>query len=145
MKVILLDDIKKIGKKYDVKELKEGYARNFLLPKGLVKIATGPALNELAKQKADWAEKEKALIKKLQNDAEEIKKIKLGFSAKAGEKKELFGSISEKEIKKALHEKGFSDIEIEIEKPIKTIGEHHVKIKFGKGIEAEIKITVSAI
>lgn len=145
MKVILLEDIKKLGKKFDVKELKEGYARNFLLPKGLIKIATTQALNELAKQKTVWEEKEKALVEQLKKDAEKIKKIKLEFSAKAGEKKELFGSIGENEIKKALFEKGFSGIEIEIAKPIKTLGEHQIKIRFGKGIETEIKIIVSAI
>ncbi|MBI2591589.1 MAG: 50S ribosomal protein L9 [Candidatus Brennerbacteria bacterium] len=142
MKVILLEDIKKLGKKFDVKELKEGYARNFLLPKGLIKIASDQALNELAKQKAVWEEKEKALIEQLKKSAEEIKKIKLEFSAKTGDKKELFGSISENEIKKALLEKGFSGVEIEIEKTIKSLGEHPVKINFGKGIEAEIKINV---
>ncbi|MEK7146793.1 MAG: 50S ribosomal protein L9 [Patescibacteria group bacterium] len=142
MKVILLEEIKKLGKKFDVKELKEGYARNFLLPKGLIKIATPQAMNELNKQKAVWEEKEKSLIEQLKKSAEEIKKIKLEFSAKTGEKKELFGSVGENEIKKALLEKGFSEIEAEIEKPIKTIGEYPVKIKFGKGIEAEIKITV---
>ena len=142
MKVILLEDIKKLGKRFDVKELKEGYARNFLLPKGLIKIATSQSLDELTKQKSVWEEKEKTLIEKLQKNAEELKKIKLEFSAKTGEKKELFGSVSENEIKKALFEKGFSGIEVEIEKPIKALGEHPVKIKFGKGIEAEIKITV---
>jgi large subunit ribosomal protein L9 len=144
MKVILLQNIDKLGKKYDIKEVSDGFARNFLIPKGLVKIATKENLNWLEKIK----EKEKKVLEKELKDAQELVKEIDGFElempVKIGEKGELFEKIGPQQIAKALKEKGFKieKNQIELEEKIKEIGEYKIKIKLPHNLETEIKVIV---
>jgi large subunit ribosomal protein L9 len=144
MKVILLQNIDKLGKKYDIKEVSDGFARNFLIPKGLVKIATKENLNWLEKIK----EKEKKVLEKELKDAQDlVKKIdgfELEMPVKIGEKGELFEKIGPQQIAKALKEKGFKieKNQIELEEKIKEIGEYKIKIKLPHNLETEIKVIV---
>mgnify|MGYP001602559090 FL=1 len=144
MKVIFLADIADAGKKFEVKDLKDGYVRNFLLPKKLVKIATAAALKQLIQEKAAWEKKEKELLSKLQAEAEKINGLALEFKLKTGEKGEIFSSVGETDILKSLLGKGFQTVKkVSLEKPIKTKGEHLVEVNLGKGIKAQLKIKIS--
>ena len=147
MKVILLEKINKIGDKFEIKDVKSGFARNFLLPKKLAKLATPQNLKwlEKIKEKAKTeAEKEKKEIKEM---VEKLKKIKLSFEAEASKEGRLYGGITASQIIEKLKEKG-----IEVKKEwlknyssIKEIGSHQIKIKLPHQFEAEIKITIKAI
>jgi large subunit ribosomal protein L9 len=163
MKVILLETIKGLGKKYDVKIVKDGYARNFLLPRGLAKIAAEKTIKELEAKKIIWEKEEQATREKLEILAKDLNNKEFKFALKTGKpsnvqrdaslgkKKEvIFGSISKNEIKKAVLASisrfpvSEDDIEIKFEHPIKTLGEHSVEIDFGKGVKTRIKVIAEA-
>jgi large subunit ribosomal protein L9 len=143
MKVILLQDIKNLGKKYDVKDVSDGYARNFLIPRGLAEAATTAALNRIAEIKSRIAAQKKQLLETLEKRKETLAGTTLIFKLKTGEKGEVFGSVSARDIENALSERGIADVKIELEKPIKELGEHLVGINLGEGIKTKIKVLVS--
>ena len=140
MKIILLDNIKGLGGKFEVKEVKNGYAKNFLISRNLAKAATEANLKILAKEKATWELQEKKLIEQFQKIADQFKDIALDFPLKTGEDGQVFGSVSALEIKKALENLGHKNFEVLLEKPIKELGERLVEIDLGKKIKASIKI-----
>ncbi|MEK7124017.1 MAG: 50S ribosomal protein L9 [Patescibacteria group bacterium] len=144
LKVILSQDVKSFGKKGEVKNASDGYARNFLIPRGLAKIATESAAAELEKEKAAKAAKEAAEFAKNKKIADEIGKLEIKFQAKSAGGKTIFGSIGAQKIVEALKEKGFSigKDQIDLKSPLKTLGEHSVKVFLGGGIEAKIKAVV---
>jgi len=144
MKVILLKDIKGIGKKLDVKEVKDGYGRNFLLARGLAEAATRDALNRLETQKKNWETGHEKLIQGLKLEAKKLEETKLNFKMKVGEKGEAFGSVSHKDIETELTKQGYKNLKIEMEKPLKTIGEHSVLADLGEEIKAKISIVTEA-
>ena len=146
MKVILLQDIENLGKKYEVKEVKSGYARNFLIPQGLVKPATKEALKWLEAQKKTEEAKAEEDLKKAQALASNIDGQELMISVKIGGKGELFEKINTQKISDSLKEIGF-DVkknQIELLEPIAELGEFPVRIKLPHNLEAEIKIIVVA-
>ncbi len=142
MKVLLLQDIRGIGRKFDIKEVSDGYARNFLFPKKLATIADekGQAV------KAEHDEKLATGLAELKAAIATLAKEPFQFSVKAGKQGEVFGSVSKKDIESVLHAKGFKKAEVLLDHPIKATGEHEVEINFGQGIhgKAKIKITPSA-
>lgn len=144
MRIILLHDVENLGKKYEVKEVKSGYARNFLIPKGLVKPASKEALIWLETQKEIEAKKAEEGLKKVQEKATVIDGQEVIIPVKIGEDGQLFESINAQKIFERLKELGF-DIkkkQIELETPIKELGEFPVKVKFEHNLEGEIKIIV---
>jgi large subunit ribosomal protein L9 len=144
MRVILLQDIEKLGKKYDVKEVADGYARNFLIPKGLAKIATKENLKWLETQKEIEAKKAEEDLKKVQEIASAVDDQEIIIPVKVGEQDQLFESITAQKIAEKLKELGFDikKTQIDLIEPIKELGEFPVKIKFEHNLEAEIKIIV---
>ena len=144
MHVILLQDIHGLGKKYDIKEVKNGYARNFLIPKNLIKLATKKNLKWLENQKEILFKKTEEMIKKTQNLISDINNQKIIIFTKVGSQNQLFESITPQKIIEKLKEKGFKikKEQISLEKPIKELGEWPVKIKFKHNLEAKIKIIV---
>lgn len=142
MKVILLEDIKGLGKKYDVKDVAFGYARNFLLPKKLAKAATPQALKNLMEVKGRIEEERKKHLLFLEEQAKKIKDLILQFKIKTGEKGEVFGSVSARDIKDELEKLGIFHATPVLPKPIRTLGETKVEINFGEGIRAELKVLV---
>jgi large subunit ribosomal protein L9 len=140
MKVIIIEDIRGFGKKYDVKEVKSGYARNFLFPRNLAKAATEIGLKELEKQKAEWGKKEEGIKEKLKEAARKLESEKIVFELKAGEKNEVFGSVTKDDILKKI---SIKDAEVKLAKPIKSLGEHEVEVDLSKGIKAKIKVLVN--
>ncbi len=144
MKVILLKDIENIGKKGDIKKVANGYARNFLFPKKLVKIASKEVIEELEKQKELEEKKAEEELKATQEIVSKIDGLEIEMPVKVDEQGKLYGSINEVEISKILTEKRFNikKKQIKIPQPIKEIGEHQVTILFDHNLEAEIKIIV---
>jgi len=144
MRVILLQDIENLGKKYDVKEVSDGYARNFLIPKGLVKPATEEALKWLETQKEIEEKKAEEELKKVQDFASSIDDQEVIIPVKIGEEQQLFESITSQKISEKLKELGF-DIkksQIDLVEPIKELGEFPVKIKFEHNLEAEVRVII---
>ncbi len=144
MKVILLQDIEKLGKKYGVKEVATGYARNFLIPKGLAKKATKEVLKWLETQKEIEAKKAEQELKKIQDLASAIDGQEVVIPVKIGQDEQFFESITPQKISEKLKEMGFEikKSQIELEKPIKELGEFPIKIKFKHNLEAEIRVIV---
>jgi len=144
MRVVLLQDVENLGKKYDVKEVADGYARNFLIPKGLAKPATEEALQWLATRKEIEAKKAEEDLKKVQEIASAVDDQEIIIPVKVGEQDELFESITAQGIAEKLKELGFDikKTQIALSEPIKELGEFPVKIKFEHNLEAEIKVIV---
>lgn len=142
MKVIFLKDVKGQGKKGEVKDLSEGYVRNFLLPQGLAKPASEGNLKTLEVQNAS----EQKRKEKEKQDAEELGK-KLGemtvvVKTKAGEGGRLFGAITSKQIAEALAELGIKidKRKIELEEPIRTLGVTQVPVKLHPQVKAKLSV-----
>ena len=154
MKVILVQDIKNLGKKFNIKDVSDGYARNFLIPKGLVRSANEKNLKELEALKATVAKKEEKLKTQLSKLKKEIEKIEIEFKVAVGEKQQMFASVDESDIKEKIIEK-FSSIEqfkeplnylkVILEKPIKKLGEHQVEINLGMGVKTKVKIVITPL
>ena len=144
MKIILLQDIDNLGKKYEIKEVADGYARNFLIPKGLAKPATKENLKWLESQKEIEVKKAEEELKKVQEVATNIDGQEIIILVKVGAEGQLFESITSQKIYEKLKELGFEikKSQIDLPEPIKELGEFPVKIKFGHNLEAEIKIIV---
>ena len=145
MKVILLQDIENLGKKYDVKNVADGYARNFLLPKGMAKLANKENLEWLKREKEREAEKAEKMLKKVQELAAQVDGQEVVISVKIGKKGELFEKITKQKISEKLKEMGFAikKTQIELKEPIRELGEFPVKIYFDHGLEAEVRIIVA--
>ena len=145
MKVILLQDVENLGKKYEVKEVKNGYARNFLIPKGLVKPATKKALKWLETQKEIETKRDEEELKKFQDLASTIDDQEVVILVKIGPEGQLFEGISAQKITERLKELGFEikKTQIDLLKPIKELGEYPIKIKFEHNLEAEIKVIIT--
>lgn len=140
MKVVLLKDVKGMGRKNDIKEVSDGYARNFLIPQKMA----APAVGQNLQNKKDIDKKNELLIQKQKIAADELKNVVLEFEVKTGTKGEVFKSVNKDEIKQALGEKGqaFATAEIELNKPLKSIGEHEVAIKFNRGLRGQVKVVL---
>ncbi|MFA6524014.1 MAG: 50S ribosomal protein L9 [Candidatus Paceibacterota bacterium] len=147
MKIIFLKDVPRVGKKHDIKEINDGYAMNFLLPRKLAEVATPKAILELEKHKkgiiVEREIQEELLIKNL----EEIKNKIITIKGKANEKGSLFSAIHKKEIiekMKTEHRAEISEECIILEKPIKETGEFEITIEI-KGRKSSFKLKVEAI
>lgn len=142
MQVILLQDIRGIGKKFEVKEVSDGYARNLLIPKKCAMLATKDALAKLEAQKRTSAAEHEALVATLREEAKKIQGKTYYFTVKTGEHESVFGSVSKKDIEEKLKEGKTEHAKPELEKSIKTLGTHPVTINFGEGIKTEVNIQV---
>ncbi len=146
MKVLLQQDVKGQGKKGELKEVSDGYARNYLLPRKLAVEATADNLNAYKlqeKAKAAHIEREKATAKDI---ASRLKDMCVQVKAKAGSNGKLFGAVTSKEIAEALNEQYGVELEksrILPAEPIKTCGVYEVKVKLGHEISGMLKVQVS--
>ncbi|WP_066634143.1 50S ribosomal protein L9 [Desulfolucanica intricata] len=145
MKVILLQDVAKLGKKGDIVQVAEGYARNYLLPRGLATEASQGRLKNLEKQKEIEAGKKLKIKLDAQQLAERINNMTVKINARVGEGGKLFGAVSNNDISKAL----FSQFKVKVDKkkivlkdPIKTLGQHKITLKLHPDVQAEIQVEV---
>lgn len=145
MKVILLEDVKKVGKKGEVVELRDSYARNCIINKNLGLEATGKNLNDLKLQKANDEKVAQQQYEDALKFAEEIKKMEVEVTIKTGEGGKVFGSVSTKEVAAALKEQYGAEIEkkkMQLSEPIKSLGVHLVPVKIHPKVMAELKVKV---
>lgn len=146
MKVILLQDVKSLGKKGEVVDVNDGYARNFVLPKKLGAEATGKNMNDLKLQKANDEKKAKELLEAAQAFAASMEKEEVIVSIKAGEGGRTFGSVSTKEIAAAYKEQNGKEIDkkkIQLPEVIKTFGVFEVGVKLHPQVTGKLKVKVT--
>ena len=144
MEVILREDVPKLGHIGDVKRVKPGFARNYLLPRGLAVVANRRNLGQLEHEKRVVAEKRERTLRAARSAAERIAAARITIRARAGEEGKLFGSVTNLDIEKALAAQGLT-VErrrIRLDEPIKMLGEHRVQIHLGVGIDCELTVNV---
>jgi len=143
MKVLLLKDVKGLGKAGEIKEAKDGYARNYLIPKGFAKLATPEVIKEWEKEQARKEAELKAELEKINSMKEKLESEKIVIKHKLGANGQLIGSVTNKEIAEVLKEKGFDIDKKQIEHTtIKAPGLYNIDIKLGHGIHAKIELEV---
>ena len=145
MKVILLQDVERVGKKFEVKEAAAGYARNFLFARNLAKKATPEALEWLEMQKELVLKKTEEELKNTQDLASSLDDLEVPITVKVGEEGQLFESINAQKIAERLKEMGHEvkKSQIKLENPLKETGEFLVKIVLEHNLEAEIRVIVT--
>ena len=145
MKVILVKDVENLGKKYDVKEVKNGYGRNFLLPQKLAKAATKKALKWLEDQKEIINKEAEEELKMAQELASNLDGVEVAINVKIGEEGQLFESINNQKIAEKLKEMGFElkKSQIKLTEPIKELGEFPIKVGLEHNLEVEISLIIT--
>lgn len=147
MKVILLQDVKGTGKKGEIHEVSDGYARNMLIKKGLAKEATAVEVNSLRIKNEAQEFHRKEEEKRLRELAARLNKNVIVCKVKAGEKGRIFGSVTSQEIANSLNEQGYGVEKrmIILSEPIKSLGHYNVEIKLMAGITAKITVKVESL
>jgi large subunit ribosomal protein L9 len=144
MEVILREDVKSLGKAGQLVRVKPGYARNFLLPQGLAYEATEGNKKRIAAESRARETRASQDRQEAQALADELAKVSLTLSAKAGEGDRLFGSITTQDVAEALAKAGhqIDRRKLELEHPIKSLGEHEVPVRLHAEVHAAIRVTV---
>ena len=148
MKLVLLQDVKALGKKNDIVNVNDGYARNYLIPRKLGVEANAAAPNELKTQQANAAFQAAEQLKAAQELASKIGSVKLEMPVKVGGNGKLFGALSSKEIADAMKQQFGIEMDkkkIILNEPIKEIGERVVEVKLHKDVTAKLALNVKAL
>lgn len=134
MKIILLQDISKLGKKYDVKNVRGGYGRNFLLPRKMAELAIPGNLKNLEAKKIAEEKRKKTFKEKITQTLESLRSKEITLSVQANEKGELYGSVSETMVAEELKKQGFNVDEeyIKLKEKIKKAGEYEIEVNIGE-------------
>lgn len=143
MQVLLVKDVEQLGKAGDVRQVSDGYARNYLIPRGLAVLATPGAIRQAERQRQAAAQRQAKTLSKAQALARLLDGLTVTFKARAGESDRLYGSITNAHIAEALSEKVGQEVDrrkIDLEEPLKQLGTHAVTVRLTP--EAEAKITV---
>jgi large subunit ribosomal protein L9 len=144
MKVILKHDVKGLGREGDSKDVKDGYARNYLLPTGAAMIADKGAIANWERHREQREERDRAILSQAEATAERLRELRLEAPVKAGEKGRLFGAVTNREIAHLIAEQGI-EIDrhaIHLREPIKTVGEHRVEVRLMPGVDAHVVVNV---
>tara|TARA_B110000014_G_C20067144_1_gene556209 strand:+ start:199 stop:642 length:444 start_codon:yes stop_codon:yes gene_type:complete len=146
MKIILKQSVDTLGKAGDIVQVKSGYGRNYLIPKGLGVLATPSMINATMQEIERKAIKEAKSKENLEIIANKLNTIKLTFALKAGEDDKLFGSVTTQMISDSLNEKGYKVDKkyIAVDETIKTLGNYSAIVDFGDDISAKVKLKVIA-
>ena len=144
MEVILKEDMDNLGKSGEVVNVKEGYGRNYLLPRGLAVLATADDVARVAHEKRVIAARAAKLSKELQADADRLGQLTVSIARAVGDEDKLFGSVTSRDIAEALSEQKVTvdAKKIHLDEPIKALGLTEVPIKLGQGVTAKIKVWV---
>jgi len=145
MKVLLLEDVSKLGKKGEIKEVSDGYARNYLIPKNLAVEATGGYLKHVEESKKIEDKKKENLKKRSEEILEKLKGTKIEIKAKSGETGKLFGAVTAQNISEKIEEllgEKFDKTWFDEKVNIKELGTHTLKVKLAQGVRGEIKVKV---
>ena len=144
MKVILKRDVKGLGREGEMKDVKEGYARNFLVPTGAVVLADRGAVMNWERHRAQREERDRQVRDEAESVAERLRDLRLEMPVKAGERDRLFGSVTTRDLADRLREAGI-EIDrhaIHLKEPIKTAGEHRVTVHVMAGVDAQVLVEV---
>jgi large subunit ribosomal protein L9 len=146
VKLILREDVPKLGHAGEVVSVKPGYARNFLLPQGKAALASEAKVNELEHHKRLIADKVARDLKDLNAARDRLEQLQLEVEAQAGEEGRLFGSVTAIQIAELIGEKGIEidRRKIDLAEPIKEVGDHSVPIRLHREIIANVKLKVTA-
>ena len=144
VQVILSEDVHALGDAGDIVSVKPGYARNYLIPKGMAMIATAERVNEVEHKKRVIAEKLAKELKDLKAVKSKLDAAKLEVSAQAGDEGKLFGSVTAAQLAELLAEKGLEvdKRKIQLSEPIKQVGTHKVAIRLRSDVMAEFEVSV---
>lgn len=145
MKLVLTQDVVKLGKVGDVKDVADGYARNFLLPRGLAVEATAGQLKRLQEQREQEKRREEKNRTSLQALATRLEGATVTFSMRVGEGGKLYGSISSKDVGDALEEQAGIEVDrrrVELEEPIRTLGAHKVGVHVASELHPQVTVVV---
>jgi large subunit ribosomal protein L9 len=147
MKVILKRDVKGLGHAGDVKDVKAGYARNFLLPTAAAAMADANALMNWERHRGEREAREQGLVAEAEATAGRLRELKLEVAVKAGEKNRLFGSVTNREIADLIAKEGIEVDRhaIHLREPIKTLGDFKADVRLMPGVDAELTISVVAL
>lgn len=145
MEVVLREDIENLGRMGDVVRVKDGYARNYLLPRGLVVLADKKNLKAMEHEQRMIAQRRERLTREARSFGEKLSQVSLEFAAKVGEEGRLFGSVTNLDIEKALKAQGFEvdRRKILLDAPIKTVGEYDVPVRLGPEVTPTVKVKVA--
>ncbi|MEI6843036.1 MAG: 50S ribosomal protein L9 [bacterium] len=146
MKIILLKDVPKLGKRFDVKDVAEGHALNLLIPRGLAVVATAPAIAKINAEKEKARAEEKIQEELLAKNIEMIKSIKVTLKGKANEKGHLFAGITKEMLADEVTKSARVNLDVDfikLDKPLKEVGEHKIKVE-ALGKKAEFTVVVEA-
>jgi len=146
MKLILKRDVKGLGREGDLKDVKDGYARNFLLPTGAAVVADKGAVANWERHRDQREERDRSVRAEAEATAERLRELKLEMPVKAGEKGRLFGAVTGHQVADAIRAQG---IELDrhalhLREPIKALGDHRVDVKLMPGVEAVVVVSVVA-
>jgi large subunit ribosomal protein L9 len=145
MEVILREDVEKLGSRGEVVKVAAGYARNFLLPKRLAVEANESNKKIVEQERQAYLRKEAKLVGEMADLAKLLNGVSLTISQKAGENDQLFGSVTSKDVAEALAAKGYTvdRRKIQLDEPIKQLGEFKIPVKLHKDVTAEVTLTVA--
>ncbi len=146
MEVILKESIKSLGSAGDIVNVADGYARNYLIPQGKAVIATSKNIKQLERQQEAIRKKAAQLKADLEALAAQLNKLEIEIPVKVGESGKLYGSVTSMDIAKAISDKGYSvdRKKIQLDEPIKELGEYSILIKLAPEVDATIKLNVIA-
>ena len=144
MQVILRDDMDNLGKSGEVVNVKPGYARNYLLPRGLAVKATASDVARVEHDKRVIAARTAKLAKEAQAEADKLSQVSVSIARAVGEEDKLYGSVTTRDIAEALREQGVvvDSKKIHLDEPIKALGMVEIPVKLGRGVAATIKVWV---
>jgi|SRR6185503_7015399 len=148
MKVVFLKDAPKLGHKGEIKDVSDGYAHNFLIPKGFAVVATGQIQQKIQKEQREAEAKAGRELERFQVLKREMEKRTFTVKVKVGDKGQIFGGVREKDIAEALNNKMALNLEknqVELDLPIKTLGQHVVTVKLGHNISARATLNVEEL
>ncbi|MEA3407375.1 MAG: 50S ribosomal protein L9 [Chloroflexota bacterium] len=147
MEVVLLKDVSRLGEMGDIRDVAPGYARNYLIPRGLATPATEAAHKRVQERVAAEARRDAAQKESAEAKAADLKGVELLFTPRVGESGRLYGSITKRDIVEQILEKTGEEIEtgqILLDDPLKEVGEYQVEVKLHSDVTQEVKITVKA-
>ena len=146
VQVVLRDDVENLGRSGELVTVKPGYARNYLIPRGLAAVATHGNVRQIEHEKAMAIRRAAKMRASAEARAAELSRVAVEIAAKAGENEKLFGSVGAKDIAAALAARGVEvdRKKVQLDEPIKALGEYEVPVKLGYEVAATVKVTVVA-
>ncbi len=144
MEVILNESIESLGKAGDIVQVSDGYARNYLIPKGIAIVANKKNIVQIEKQRAAILERAAKMKQEFEALAEQLSKLDIEIPVKVGEEEKLYGSVTSMDIAKAIEDKGYKvdRKKIILSEPIKALGEYEIPVKLSPDVTATVKVKV---